>query len=85
MRRAKIKCNSHSSGQKILIIIIIQWEDYLLHKRITNCKDMQKVWEKAKEVKNGIHLPQCPVTLDNEEFPSPEEKKNLKRDLLLPF
>ena len=46
---------------------------------------MQKVWGKVKKVKNGIHLPQCPVTLDNEELPSPEEKKNLKRDLLLPF
>ena len=23
---------------------------------------------------NGIHLPQCPITLHNVEFPSPEEK-----------
>ena len=35
---------------------------------------MQKVWKKVKEMKNGIHLPQCPITSHNVEFPSPEEK-----------
>ena len=35
---------------------------------------MQKVWKKMREIKDGIHLPQCPVTSHNVEFPSPEEK-----------
>ena len=35
---------------------------------------MQKVWKKVKEMKNGIHLPQCPITSHNVKFPSPEEK-----------
>ena len=83
MRRAKIKCNKVIDQAKTNIKI--NGKITYCTKEITNCKDMQKVWGKVKKVKNGIHLPQCPVTLDNEELPSPEEKKNLKRDLLLPF
>ena len=31
------------------------------------------VWKKGKEIKNGIHLPHCPITLHNVKFPSPDE------------
>ena len=56
MRRAKIKCNKVIAQAKTNIKI--NGKITYCTKEVTNCKDLGKV----KKVKNGIQLPQCPVT-----------------------
>ena len=49
------------------------WSSFCANE-VYNHKDMQKVWDKLKHMKNGINLPNCPISLDNMELPSNKEK-----------
>ena len=43
--------------------------------------DLSKVWDKMKEVKNGISLPCYPITESHNAFPSDEEKAEIFADV----
>ena len=50
-------------------------------KEVSYHKDFQKVWKKIKEMKNGIRLPTCPITIDKNDFPSNTEKAEAFADM----
>ena len=49
------------------------WASYCLNE-ISDHKDFSKVWKKMNEMKKGISLPDCPITIDANKFPSDIEK-----------
>jgi hypothetical protein len=51
----------------------LYWEK-LCSKEVTESKDLHKVWKKLKELKNGYTVQQFPVKLENNNFPSNEDK-----------
>ena len=43
-------------------------------KEVSESKDLQKVWKKVKKMKNVFNLPDYPIKIDNNSFPSASEK-----------
>jgi ribonuclease HI/L-rhamnose mutarotase len=68
MKTAKIKCNKVIASEKRKF-----WYDYC-SSAVNNSQDTAKVWKKISEMKNGFQLPQCPLKLLDNKFPSPHEK-----------
>jgi ribonuclease HI len=68
MKRAKIRCN------KIIALAKKNFWTEFCKSEIAESKDMHKVWSKLKEMKNVNNLPNYPITLTNNHFPSALEK-----------
>jgi len=68
MKRAKLNC-------KNVIALAKQqhWDDFC-KSEVTESKNINKVWKKVKELKNGTILPSYPLKLNNSIFPSTQEK-----------
>ena len=43
-------------------------------KEVFHHKDLQKVWKKFRDVKQGLNLPRYPIKLENNQFPTSVEK-----------
>ena len=49
------------------------WSSFCISE-ITSHNDLQKIWNKFKEMKSGLNLPQYPIVIENNKFPPPSEK-----------
>ena len=68
MKKAKNKANMIMAQAKRLY-----WSSFCKNE-VYNHKDMQKVWEKLKTMKNGVKLPECPIKVDKLDTPSNQDK-----------
>ena len=51
------------------------WNDFC-NSDVKHCKDMGKVWDELKVMKNGITSPQYPIKIDNSNLPCTEKRLN---------
>ena len=67
MKKTKIYCyrTVQAKGQ--------YWSSFCANK-ISDHKDLHKVWRKLIEMKKGVNLPNCPVRLENAKFATTFEK-----------
>ena len=68
MKSAKIQCNRIIAAAKKS-----HWTEFCKSK-VLESKDMYKVWKKGKEMKNGYKLQTYPIKLENNDFPSRQNK-----------
>ena len=68
MKKAKIDCNRIIAQAKRQY-----WSSFCVTE-ISSHKDIQKVWKKFHEMKQGPTLPQCPIKVENNKFPTLFEK-----------
>ena len=68
MKKAKIQCNKVIAKAKK-----DYWIDFC-NKEVKESKDMNKVWHKLKEMKNGYKFPSYPIKIENNTFPTPFKK-----------
>eukprot|EP00745_Piridium_sociabile_P028024 TRINITY_DN45058_c0_g1_i3.p2 TRINITY_DN45058_c0_g1~~TRINITY_DN45058_c0_g1_i3.p2 ORF type:complete len:139 (-),score=17.72 TRINITY_DN45058_c0_g1_i3:1099-1515(-) len=72
MRKANVQSNITVAQAKTYY-----WSSFCT-KEISDHKDYQKVWNKMREMKNGISLPNCPIETDSQNmFPSDIEKAEI--------
>ena len=67
-RRLNVLCNKVCAEAKLQY-----WIDFAKNE-VKNPSDAPKVWKKTSEMKNGYHLPQCQIKIDDNKFPSQKEK-----------
>ena len=75
MKSANINCNRVIEQAKEQY-----WTSFCTYE-VSDHKDMQKIWEKLKTMKNGIKLPSIPVKLENNPLPSSQEKAEAFADM----
>ena len=75
MKKAKIDCN------RIIAQVKRQYWSSFCVSEIHDHKDLQKVWKKFHEMKQGLNLPQYPITLDHNKFPTLSEKAETFADM----
>ena len=71
MKQAKINCN------RVIAEAKKNYWNTFCSSEISNHKDLKKIWKKVHEMKNGIQLPQYPIKLDNNKFPSNCQKAEI--------
>ena len=64
----KIQCNRVIAEDKKY-----HWTEFC-KSEVLESKDMYKVWKKVKEMKNGYKLQAYPISLENNGFPSGQDK-----------
>ena len=68
MKYSKIKSN------RIIAQAKRQYWNNFCNTEIREAKDMQKMWNKLKVMRNGVNLPKCQIQLDNVLFPTNTQK-----------
>ena len=68
MKSAKIQCNRVIAEAKKS-----HWTEFC-KREVLESKDMYKVWKKVKEMKNGYRLQVYSIKLENNDFPSGQNK-----------
>ena len=73
MKSAKIQCNRVKSKRLIAEAKTSHWTEFC-KREVLQSEDMYKVWKKVKEMKNGYKLQAYPIKLENNDFPSGQDK-----------